>query len=157
MERRIIRFPELGLEIEPVINYTVIHKGSSFIYQDPRYYYHLIIKENLKEFYSDETNERKAINACITLYHLIDWYCPSKEEKKKLRQEIPYGDALESIANGTKHFNKEKQYQAGEKNGTHVEKTLIVTNGKDTLELKEILKGIERFWDSKIGEKSDIY
>jgi|ERR1035437_495145 cell division protein FtsI/penicillin-binding protein 2 len=151
MEKRIIRFPEMGLEIEPVINMTVIRKGSSFIYQDPRYFYHKIVKENLKEFYNDETNERKALNACITLYHVIDWHCPSKEEKKKVRKEIPYGEALENIANGTKHYNKEKPYQSGRKDGTHVPEKLIVTNGKNTLELRQILEGIEKFWDSKLG------
>lgn len=151
MKRRIIKFPEIGLEIEPVIEMTVIRKGSSFIYQDPRYFYHKIVKENLNEFYNDETNERKALNACITLYHVIDWRYPSKEEKTKISKEIPYGAALESIANGTKHYNKEKPYQSGKKDGTHIPEKLIVTNGKDIFELKHILEEIEKFWDSKLG------
>lgn len=153
MKRRILKLSGLGLEIEPVIEVTVTRKGSSFIYGNPKHFYFKVIKENLKEFYKDETNERKAINACITLYHMADWHCPNKEERKKIWAEIPYSAALESIANGTKHFNTEKPYQAGKKEGTHLPKKLIVSNGEHIIECKHILETVEKFWDSKIGKE----
>ena len=152
MERKIFTIPELGIEIEPVINVSVIHRGSSFIYANPKYFYDKIVKENLREFYEDETNERKAINACMTLYHVPEWLYTDKEERKNMGKEVPHNEVLASIVNGTKHFNTGKSYQAGKKYGTHVPKKLIVSNGRDTIELKLIVEAVEKFWDSKIGK-----
>ena len=152
MERRIFRIPELGIEIEPVINMTRIRKGSSFIYNDPKHFYYKIVKENLKDFYKDENNERKAVNACITLHHMSEWFCSNKEELKEFRKEMPYGEAVECIANGTKHRNAEKVYQGGITDGTHAPKKMIVSKGDEVIELKHILETIEKFWDAKIGK-----
>lgn len=143
---------ELGMEIEIAVDTTVIKPGSSFIYHEPKYFYHNIVKENLKEFYKDEGNERKAINACITLYHVADWYSKNKEDRKKIYDEMPYSEALESIANGTKHFNLAKPYHTGHKDGTNTEKKLIVIKDKIETELSKILKDIEVFWDSKLDK-----
>ncbi len=86
---------------------------------------------------------------------MADWYWPDKEDRKKAWKEVPFNEILESVVNGTKHFNTEKPYQAGKTDGTHVPKKLIVTNnsGEDTIELKYILEEVEKFWDSKIGGK----
>ena len=148
-----VTIPELGVEIEFKTDVTVTRPGSSFIYHEPKYFYHKVVKENLKEFYRDEANERKAINACITLYHVADWYCPTKEGRKKIYEDMPYSGALESIANGTKHFNLEKPYHTGRKEGSHVSTKLIVNDGKETIELQTILRKIEKFWNSKLGDK----
>lgn len=147
-----ISIPELGLEIFPDIRITVEKPGPSFIYHEPKYFYHKIVKQNLKEFYADEGDERKAINACITLYHVLDWFCKTKQEKKDLCKEIPYNDALESIANGTKHFNLDKPYRTGRKTGTNVPRKLIVIKDEKETELSTILKAIEEFWDNKLGK-----
>ena len=64
-----ICIPELGLEIDLDINAKTIHEGSSFENYNARAFYTNVIKENLKDYYADELNSRKAINACITLYH----------------------------------------------------------------------------------------
>lgn len=144
---------DIGLEFEIIVDATITNKGSSFVYQNARSFFNNIIKENLKEFYEDETNYRKAINACITLYNLPDWHCPTKDEKKKIWQEIPYNDALESIANGTKHFNREKQYQTGQKKISNMPEKLIMNNGKNIVELKHMLKEIEKYWDLVLNNK----
>ena len=144
---------DIGLEIGIMIASTITNKGSSFIYQNARSFFNNIVKENLKEFYNDETDHRKAINACITLYHLIDWYCSTKDEKKKTWQEIPYNDALESIANGTKHFNREKPYQTGRKKISDMPEKLIMDNGTNIVELKHMLKEIEKYWDLVLNNK----
>lgn len=153
MERRIFKIPELGLEIEPIIDITVTHKGSSFIYAHPKHFYYKIVKENLSEFYKDDLNPRKALNACLTLYHMADWHCNNREVRKKLWEKMPYSEALESIANGTKHSNTEKPYQAGYKDSSGPRKELIVSSGDKVIKLTLILKEIEKFWDTKIGEK----
>lgn len=148
-----ILYEDLGLEVEIIVDATITNKGSSFVYQNARSFFNNIVKENLKEFYKDETDNRKAINACITLYHLTDWHCSTKDEKKKLWLEIPYNDALESIANGTKHFNREKPYQTGRKTVSNMPEKLILNNGKNVLELKQMLKDIEKYWDSILNPK----
>ena len=74
--------PELGIEMDIDINSTVIHTGSSFNNYSVEAYYHNVIKPNLKDFYEDELNPRKVLNACITLYHLADWYTPENKTKK---------------------------------------------------------------------------
>ena len=75
--------PELRVEMDIDINSTVIHKGSSFNNYSVKAYYFNVIKPNLKDFYEDELNPRKVINACITLYHLVDWYVQGNKTKKK--------------------------------------------------------------------------
>lgn len=144
---------DLGLEFEIIVDSTITNKGSSFIYQNARSFFNNIVKKNLKEFYNDETNHRKAINACITLYHLTDWYCSTKEEKKKVWQKIPYNEALESITNGTKHFNRDKQYQTGTKTLSDMPDKLILNNGKNIIELKHMLEEIEKYWDLVLNNK----
>lgn len=143
----------MGIEIFPNVHIQVERPGPSFIYHEPKYFYHMIVKQNLKEFYSDKGNERKAINACITLFHVLDWFCKTKQEKKDLCKEIPYNDALESIANGTKHFNLDKPYRTGRKTGTNMPRKLIVIKDEKETELSTILKAIEEFWDNKLGKR----
>ena len=142
---------ELGLEIDLDINATVIHKGSSFENYNARAFYINVIKENLKDYYADELNSRKVINACITLYHLADWYIPNdKNKRNELKAKIPFNEVLESIANGTKHCNKEKKYQTGKKEGSYTYTQLIVDDGTNTYNLIEILKEIEEFWNCEL-------
>lgn len=144
-----ISIPDLGLEIDMDINATVIHKGSSFENYNAKAFYLNVIKQNLKDYYSDELNTRKVINACITLFHLADWYIPNDKNKRRAFQEnIPFNGVLESIANGTKHCNKEKKYQTGKKEGSYVHTKLIVDDGINTYNLIDVLKTIEKYWDS---------
>lgn len=146
--------PELGLELDLDINATVIHKGSSFENYNAIAFYKNVIKPNLKEFYEDELNSRKVINACITLYHLADWYIPDdKNKRNELKTRIPFNEVLESIANGTKHCNKTKKYQTGKKEGSYTYTKLIVDDGKTTYNLIDILKKIECFWDAELFTK----
>lgn len=140
--------PELGLELDLDINATVIHKGSSFENYNALAFYKNVIKPNLKDFYEDELNSRKVINACITLYHLADWYIPNdKNKRNELKFKIPFNEVLESVANGTKHCNKTKKYQTGKKEGSYTYTKLIVDDGVNTYNLIDILKEIETFWD----------
>ena len=144
-----ISIPDLGLEIDMDINATVIHKGSSFENYNAKAFYLNVIKQNLKDYYSDELNTRKVINACITLFHLADWYIPNDKNKRRAFQEkIPFNGVLESIANGTKHCNKEKKYQTGKKEGSYVHTKLIVDDGINTYNLIDVLKAVEKHWDS---------
>ena len=80
-------------------------------------------------------------------------FCKTKQEKKDVSKEIPYSDALESIANGTKHFNLDKPYRTGRKSGTNEPKKLIVIKDDNEIELSKMLKEIEKFWDKKLGER----
>lgn len=148
-----ISIPELGLEIFPDIKVTLERPGPSFIYHEPKYFYHRIVKQNLREFYKDESDERTAINACITLYHVRDWFCRTKTEKEAISKEMPYSAVLENIANGTKHFNLDKPCKTGRKSGTNVPRKLIVIKDDKEIELIEILKAIEKFWDARLGER----
>lgn len=144
-----ISIPDLGLEIDMDIDATVIHKGSSFENYNAKAFYLNVIKQDLKDYYSDELNTRKVINACITLFHLADWYIPNDKNKRRAFQEkIPFNGVLESIANGTKHCNKEKKYQTGKKEGSYVHTKLIVDDGINTYNLIDVLKAIEKYWDS---------
>ena len=144
-----ISIPELGLEVDLDINSTVIHKGSSFENYNSKAFYLNVIKPNLKEYYADELNTRKVINACITLCHMADWYIPNDKQKRRTFQEkIPFHGVLESIANGTKHCNKEKKFQTGKKEGSYIYTKLIVDDGKNTYNLIDVLKEIEKYWDS---------
>ena len=143
-----ISIPDLGLEIDMDINATVIHKGSSFENYNARAFYLNVIKQNLKDYYSDELNTRKVINACITLFHMADWYIPNDRNKRRTFQEnIPFNGVLESIANGTKHCNKEKKFQTGKKECSYIYTRLIVNDGTNTYNLIDVLKEIEQFWD----------
>lgn len=142
--------PELGVEIDLDINAKVINKGSSFENYNALAFYQNVIKANLKEFYNDELNSRKAINACITLYHLPDWYIlKDKNKRNDLKNKIPFNEVLESVANGTKHCNKSKKYQTGREEGSFISTKLIVDNGSNSYILIDILKEIENFWDNE--------
>ena len=146
--------PELGLEINMDFNLKTTNAGSSFDNYNHITFYRNIVKQNLKEFYNDELNQRKAINACISLYHMTDWYIPNDKPKRKFfYKKIPYNKILECITNGTKHCNKEKEYKTGKKEGSYVPTKLIVENGKYTYELIDILKEIENFWDITLSFK----
>lgn len=142
-------------EIDMDINATVTHKGSSFENYNTLAFYNNVIKPNLKDFYKDELNSRKAINACITLYHLADWYIPNdKTKRNELKSKIPFNEVLENIANGTKHCNKTKKYQTGRKEGSYIDTKLIVNDGSKTYNLIDILKEIENFWNIELNIKS---
>ncbi len=142
-------------EIDMDINATVTHKGSSFENYNTLAFYNNVIKPNLKDFYKDELNSRKAINACITLYHLADWYIPNdKNKRNELKSKIPFNEVLENIANGTKHCNKDKKYQTGRKEGSYIDTKLIVDDGSKTYNLIDILKEIENFWDTEFKNKT---
>lgn len=141
-------------EIDMDINATVTHKGSSFENYNTLAFYNNVIKPNLKDFYKDELNSRKAINACITLYHLADWYILNdKTKRNELKSKIPFNEVLENIANGTKHCNKTKKYQTGRKEGSYIDTKLIVDDGSKTYNLIDILKEIENFWDAEFKIK----
>ncbi len=75
--------PELGIEIDMDINAKVTNGGSSFNNFNYLAFYLNVVKQNLKEFYNDELSQRKAINACISLYHMADWYIPDDKAKRK--------------------------------------------------------------------------
>lgn len=142
-------------EIDMDINATVTHKGSSFENYNTLAFYNNVIKPNLKDFYKDELNSRKAINACITLYHLADWYIPNdKNKRNELKSKIPFNEVLENIANGTKHCNKDKKYQTGRKEGSYIDTKLIVNDGSKAYNLIDILKEIENFWDTEFKNKT---
>ena len=102
--------PEYGLEIDLDINATVIHKGSSFENYNARAFYTNVIKENLKDYYADELNSRKVINACITLYHLADWYIPNDKNKRlKFQKKIPFGGVEQNIATKKRNIKLAKR------------------------------------------------
>ncbi len=146
--------PELGLEISMDFNLKTTNDGSSFDNYNHITFYRNIVKQNLKEFYNDELNQRKAINACISLYHMTDWYIPNDKLKRKtFYKKIPYNKILECITNGTKHCNKEKEFKTGKKEGSYIPTKLIVENGANTYDLVDILKEIECFWDITLGLK----
>ena len=142
-----IRVPELGIVIYPEVEVTVTHSQSIFSCYNANKYYKDIVKENLKDFYSDPINERKAINACITLYHLADWYWkddPKKQEKKK---SVPYSLALADLANASKHFEPERTYHSGSIEGTNKAKILTLNHGDQIIKIEDMLHEIEDYWD----------
>ena len=147
-----ILIKELGIEIDLDIRTKSINKGSSFENYNTCSFYKNVVKPNLKDFYKDELNTRKVINACITLYHLPDWYIGDKKSRNEFKNKIPFCDVLESIANGTKHCNKEKKYQTGKSESSYSQTKLIVDDGKNTYNLVDILKQIESFWDDEFGK-----
>ena len=149
-----LTIPELGLEINMGFNLKTTNDGSSFDNYNYVVFYQNIVKQNLKEFYNDELNQRKAINACISLYHMADWYILNDKLKRKtFYKKIPYNKILECITNGTKHCNKEKEFKTGKKEGSYIPTKLIVENGANTYDLVDILKEIECFWDITLGLK----
>ena len=77
-----ISIPEMGIEIFPNVHIQLERPGPSFIYHEPKYFYHRVVKQNLKEFYADEGDERKAINACITLFHVLDCFVRQNKKRK---------------------------------------------------------------------------
>ena len=142
-----IRVPELGIVIYPEVEVTVKHSQSIFSCYNANKYYKDIVKENLKDFYSDPINERKAINACITLYHLADWYWkddPKKQEKKK---SVPYSLALADLANASKHFEPERTYLSGSIEGTNKAKVLTLNHGDQIIKIEDMLHEIEDYWN----------
>lgn len=144
--------PELGIEIDMDINAKVTNGGSSFNNFNYSAFYLNVVKQNLKEFYNDELNQRKAINACISLYHMADWYIPDDKAKRKtFYKKIPNNKILECVTNGTKHCNKNKEFKTGKKEGSYIPTKLIVDNGTTTYNLIDILKDIENFWDITLG------
>lgn len=145
-----IHFPELGLTLYPKIETIMTHTQSIFEFYDAKAFYIGVVKENLKEFYKDTSNTRKAINACISLYHLADWYWVNDKNKREKQKEIPHSLALSDIANGSKHFNPQKHYQSGEIEGTDIPVTLTLNSGNEIIKIEDMLKEIERYWDSKI-------
>ena len=145
-----IHIPELGSTIYPKIETTVTHTQSIFSFYNARAFYVGVIKENLKDFYKDPTNERKAINACITLYHLADWYWVNDKNKREKQKEIPHSLALSDIANGSKHFNPQKSYQSGKFEGPDIPETLTLNSDNEIIKIEDMLREIEKFWDSKI-------
>ena len=150
-----ITIPELGIEIDLDIKSKVINKGSSFENYNTFAFYINVVKPNLKEFYKDELSTRKVINACITLYHLSDWYICDKKSRNEFKNKIPFNDVIESISNGTEHCNKEKKYQTGTYESSYNPTKLIVDDGKNTYNLVDILKKIENFWDDEFGRKKN--
>lgn len=135
-------------------NLKTTNDGSSFDNYNYVVFYQNIVKQNLKEFYNDELNQRKAINVCISLYHMADWYIPNNKPKRKIfYKKIPYNKILECITNGTKHCNKEKEFKTGKKEGSYIPTKLIVENDANTYDLVDILKEIECFWDITLGLK----
>lgn len=145
-----INIPELGLTIYPKIETRVTHTQSIFNFYNAKTFYTGVIKENLKDFYQDPTNTRKAINACITLYHVADWYWVNDKNKREKQKEIPYSLALSDIANGSKHFNPQKSYQSGKIEGTDIPETLTLNSENEVIKIEDMLREIEKFWDSKI-------
>lgn len=106
-------------------------------------------KRKLKRFYQDSGNARKAINACITLYHLADWYWVNDKNKREKQKEISHSLALSDIANGSKHFNPQKCYQSGKVEGTDIPKALTLNSDNEIIKVEDMLKEIEKFWDNK--------
>lgn len=55
------------------------------------------------------------------------------------------------IANGSKHFNPQKHYQSGNIEGTDIPVTLTLNSGNEIIKIEDMLKEIEKYWDSKIS------
>jgi hypothetical protein len=145
-----IHIPELGLTIYPKVETTVIHSQSIFSCYNANVYYRRIVKENLKDCYKDLSSERKAINACITLYHLKDWYWKDDPQKKEKRKEVPYSLALANIANASKHFEPKRTYLSGKIEGTDIPETLPLNCGDEIIKIEDMLRKIEKYWDEKL-------
>lgn len=138
-------------ELEFHTEVTVTHGGSIFGLATSKQYFETVVSPNLTEYYRDPLDVRKAINACISLYHLADWHWSrlSKEEKKNKKSNIPYNEALECIANGSKHFNTQKTYQSGEVDGSYTERALTLNCGDKTVILKDMLRDIHHYWEKE--------
>ena len=145
-----ISIPELGLIIYPKVEATVIHSQSIFGCYNANVYYQRVVKENLKDFYKDLSNERKAINACITLYHLEDWYWKNDPKKNEKRKDVPYSLALADIANASKHFEPKRTYLSGKIEGTDIPETLTLNCGNEIIKIEDMLRKIEEYWDNKL-------
>lgn len=145
-----INITELGLTIYPKIKTTITHSKSIFGCYSAKVYYKQIVKENLKDFYKDLSSERKAINACITLYHLEDWYWKDDPMKKEKKKEVPYSLALADIANGSKHFEPNRTYLSGNIEGTDIPPILTLNKGEEVIKIEDMLKEIEKYWDDKL-------
>ena len=94
----------------------------------------------------DLSSERKAINACITLYHLEDWYWKDDPMKKEKKKEVPYSLALADIANGSKHFEPNRTYLSGNIEGTDIPPILTLNKGEEVIKIEDMLKEIEKYW-----------
>lgn len=145
-----IYYPKLGLTIYPKLEVTATHSQSIFGCFNATVYYKRVVKENLKDFYKDLSSERKAINACITLYHLEDWYWIDDPQKKEKRKEVPYSLALADIANASKHFEPKRTYLSGSIEGTDIPETLTLNRGDEVIKIEDMLREIEKYWDEKL-------
>lgn len=140
---------EIWTEIFPNIKIRVRFPGPGFVGGDTKYFYHRIVKENIRDLEADPKDERKGVNACVLLYHMLDWYCKTRQEKDAVYKQIPFSDVLESIANGTKHANPNKKY----KTYINSEHKLMVFENEQDIELLDVIKSIEAFWDKKLGKR----
>ncbi len=145
-----INILELGLTIYPKIKTTITHSKSIFGCCNAEVYYKKVVKENLKDFYKDLNSERKAINACITLYHLEDWYWKDDPMKKEKKKEVPYSLVLADISNGSKHFEPNRTYLSGNIEGTDISPILTLNKGEETIKIEDMLRTIEKYWDKKL-------
>lgn len=139
---------EIWKEIFPNIKIRVRFPGPGFVGGDTKNFYHRIVKENIREFEADPTDERKGLNASIMLYHMLDWHCKTKQEKDTVSEQIPFSKVLECIANGTKHANPDKKY----KTYINSEHKLMAFEKEQDIELLDVIKSIEAFWDNIYDE-----
>jgi len=135
---------EVFVEPIPGMKIRIRYPGPAFVGGDTKYFYHRIVKENIREFYADPKDERKGINACVLLYHMLDWHCKTKQEKDVVYNKIPFCDVLESIVNGTKHANPNKKYKAY----ISSEHKLMAFEKERDIELLDVINSIEAFWDN---------
>ncbi len=144
--------PGVG-ELEFHTNVTITHARSIFGLATSKEYFEKVVLPNLQEFYKSPLDVRKALNACISLYHLADWHWTTlpREEKNNKKNNIPYNEPLESIANGSKHFNTQKTYQSGEVDGSFTERSLTLNCGEKTIILKKMLEDIQKYWERELG------
>ena len=139
---------EVFSEPIPGVKVRIRYPGPAFVGGDTKYFYHRIVKENIREFYADPKDERKGLNACVLLYHMLDWHCKTQEEKEALYSKIPFGEVLESVVNGAKHSNPDKKYK------TYIdsEHRLMAFEKEQDIELLDVIKETESFWDKIYDE-----
>lgn len=132
---------------------TITHGKSIFGLMSSKQFFKDVVLPNLTDFYASPLDVRKAINACISLYHLSDWHWLNldKNAKNVKRNAIPYNTALESITNGSKHFNTQKPYQSGEIDGSYTKRALTLNCDEKTIVLKDMLQEIQKFWENELS------
>lgn len=139
---------EVFCEPIPGMKIRIRYPGPAFVGGDTKYFYHRIVKGNIRDFYKAPKDERKGLNACVLLYHMLDWHCKTKTEKQILYKQIPFCEVLESIVNGAKHSNSNKPYNAY----VSSEHKLMAFKNEQDIELIDVVKNIESFWDEIYGE-----